>query len=110
MSKLTIAGALRTLEASGTDFARLLERETFDVGLYKPDKIDPQGPHVRDEVYVIASGSGFFEHKGVTEAVAAGDVLFVPAGDPHRFRDFTDDFSAWVVFFGHRANPAEAAS
>ena len=27
-------------------------------------------------------------------------VLFVPAGVEHRFDDFSDDFAAWVVFFG----------
>jgi hypothetical protein len=33
-------------------------------------------------------------------AFSAGDVLFVPAGVPHRFEDFTDDFGTWVIFYG----------
>lgn len=28
----------------------------------------------------------------------AYDILFVKAGDEHRFIDFTDDFSTWVIF------------
>jgi hypothetical protein len=34
------------------------------------------------------------------EAVGAGDVLFVPAGQPHHLDDFSDDFATWVVFYG----------
>jgi quercetin dioxygenase-like cupin family protein len=29
-----------------------------------------------------------------------GDLLWVPAGVVHRFKDFTDDLAVWVVFFG----------
>jgi mannose-6-phosphate isomerase-like protein (cupin superfamily) len=29
-----------------------------------------------------------------------GDVLFVAAGVEHRFENFTDDFAAWVFFYG----------
>ena len=32
--------------------------------------------------------------------VETGEALFVPAGVEHRFEDFTDDFAAWVVFYG----------
>ncbi|MEO8164540.1 MAG: cupin domain-containing protein, partial [Betaproteobacteria bacterium] len=28
------------------------------------------------------------------------DMLFVPAGVPHRFEMFTDDFCVWVMFYG----------
>ena len=29
-----------------------------------------------------------------------GDFLFVPAGLPHRFTDFGDTMSTWVMFYG----------
>lgn len=29
---------------------------------------------------------------------SAGDVLFVPAGVPHRFEDFTDGFGTSVIY------------
>ena len=102
MLKLTARDALQRLAETKTDFARLIEKEIFDVNLYKPEKIDPQTPHARDELYVIASGSGQFFSAGETTAVATGDVLFVAAGVEHRFENFTDDFSTWVVFFGRR--------
>jgi mannose-6-phosphate isomerase-like protein (cupin superfamily) len=30
----------------------------------------------------------------------AGDVLFVPAGEEHRFERFSDDLILWAVFWG----------
>jgi mannose-6-phosphate isomerase-like protein (cupin superfamily) len=102
MLKLTARDALRRLADTKTDFARLIEKDIFDVSLYKPEKIDPQTPHARDELYVIASGSGKFFCAGETQSIAAGDVLFVAAGVEHRFENFTDDFSTWVIFFGSR--------
>jgi mannose-6-phosphate isomerase-like protein (cupin superfamily) len=100
--KLSSEHALQTLRETHADFARLLEGDAFDVGIYKPDKVDLQGPHVRDELYVVASGRGRFRCDGETQPVGVSDVLFVRAGVEHRFEDFTDDFSAWVVFFGPR--------
>lgn len=102
MWKLTTAKGLATLAAEKIDFARLLERDDFDVGLYKPERIDTQSPHRRDELYVIATGSGTFRMANETTPVAVGDILFVPRDIAHRFEDFTDDFSAWVIFFGPR--------
>jgi mannose-6-phosphate isomerase-like protein (cupin superfamily) len=102
MLKLTARDALRRLADTKTDFARLIEKDIFDVSLYKPEKIDPQTPHARDELYVIASGSGKFFCADETQCIATGDVLFVAAGVEHRFENFTDDFSAWVIFFGSR--------
>src|SRR5271169_271551 len=102
MSRFTKVETVRRLAESKTDFLRVLEEDAFDVSLYKPDKTDPQTPHARDELYVIASGSGQFRCAGEVEAFGTGDVLFMAAVVEHRFENFTDDFSAWVVFFGPR--------
>ena len=32
-----------------------------------------------------------------------GDFLFVPAGLPHRFTDFGNTISTWVMFYGQTA-------
>lgn len=102
MVKLSSENALQTLLKTNADFARLLEKDTFDVSIYKPDKVDLQSPHVRDELYVVVSGSGRFRCDGEIQPVGVSDVLFVAAGVEHRFEDFTDDFSTWVVFLGPR--------
>jgi len=100
MVKLRVDDALKRLAREGSDFVRFIDEDAFDVSLYKPDGIDTQTPHLRDEIYVVAGGSGEFASGGKTEPVASGDVLFVRAGAAHRFLNFTRDFSAWVVFIG----------
>jgi mannose-6-phosphate isomerase-like protein (cupin superfamily) len=70
------------------------------VGLYAPVGEDGQAPHVQDELYIIASGSGVFVKGEERIAFAPHDVLFVEAGVAHRFEGFTPDFACWVIFWG----------
>jgi mannose-6-phosphate isomerase-like protein (cupin superfamily) len=97
---ISIQYAKETLEKSGKLFETLFSHGTLSAELYKPDKIDNQSPHTRDEIYVIASGSGQFNLAGEITLVKAGDFLFVPAKAIHHFFDFTLDFSTWVFFYG----------
>ena len=102
MTNLILADALNALSQANSVFARLVENLGYDVSLYKPDGIDPQTPHKRDELYVIGSGSGEFICKGKTQQFRAGDAFFVEAEANHRFQNFSSDFSTWVIFFGPR--------
>jgi hypothetical protein len=34
------------------------------------------------------------------ESFGPGDVLFVPARVVHRFENFTEDLTVWVIFYG----------
>lgn len=77
-----------------------LSNADIEVRHYAPKGTDPQTPHDRDELYFVISGRGVFERNGATFAFAAGDALFAAAGDQHRFKDFTDDFATWVLFYG----------
>jgi mannose-6-phosphate isomerase-like protein (cupin superfamily) len=72
----------------------------MQLGCYKPHRIDNQQAHDRDEIYIVQNGRGFFSLGGKRQAFEPGEALFVPAGMDHRFEDFSDDFSAWVVFYG----------
>ncbi len=99
-SELTTEKALRTLANSEKPFLSLFEHGSLVVEIYKPDKIDHQTPHTRDEVYVIVSGTGWFVNGETRHPFEPGQLLFVPAGVVHRFEDFTDDFSTWVLFYG----------
>ncbi|MDZ4864075.1 MAG: cupin domain-containing protein [Gemmatimonadota bacterium] len=78
----------------------VLRHGTLDVGLYAPRGADPQTPHTRDEVYVVISGSGWFQNGEDRVAFGPGDVLFVPAHREHRFEEFSDDLALWVFFYG----------
>ncbi len=98
--KIDSTEALRDLAKNKSPFLELFEHGTLSVEIYKPEKIDLQQPHSRDEVYVIVSGTGEFLNDGVRTDFKPGDFLFVPAGIEHRFENFNDDFSTWVLFYG----------
>ena len=78
----------------------LFEHGSLVIKLYAPRGSDPQTPHSRDEVYIIAQGRGEFVCGSTRESFQPNDVLFVAAGVEHRFENFTDDFAVWVFFYG----------
>ena len=79
---------------------------SLEAELYTPVGSDPQKPHDRDEVYVVARGRGVFFDGADRHPVEAGAFLFVAAGRPHRFEDFSADFAVWVFFYGPRGGEA----
>ncbi len=99
--RYTIENALQLVTKSGDEaYGVLLARGTLELGYYKPDTVDPQQPHTQDEIYIVQSGSGYFVLGDDRQPFEQGEALFVPAGAVHRFENFSDDFAAWVVFFG----------
>jgi mannose-6-phosphate isomerase-like protein (cupin superfamily) len=97
---VALAAARVAPPAPGRQTPLLLEHGTMEVRFYQPRGTDPQEPHDRDEVYVVASGSGTFVRAGERFPFGPGDLLFVAAGVAHRFEDFGDDFATWVLFYG----------
>ena len=91
----------------GRRSALLLEHGSLELRYYAPKGPDPQGPHDRDEVYVVASGKGTFVRGTERIAFGPGDMLFVPARTEHRFEDFSDDFATWVMFYGPQGGERE---
>jgi mannose-6-phosphate isomerase-like protein (cupin superfamily) len=59
---------------------------------------DGQSPHTEDEVYVVMTGRATLESGGDTADVGPGTVIYVPAGEVHRFTDITADLAALVLF------------
>jgi quercetin dioxygenase-like cupin family protein len=53
---------------------------------------DDQEPHTEDEIYVVTAG------QATLEAGGPGSVVYVPAGEPHRFTGITSDLAALVLF------------
>jgi mannose-6-phosphate isomerase-like protein (cupin superfamily) len=100
-AKKTVAQALALLEGkSGLRSVPMLEHGTLLVKLYAPRGHDPQTPHTRDEVYVVAHGNGTFVRDAERISFDTGDLLFVPAGVAHRFEAFSGDLALWVIFYG----------
>jgi mannose-6-phosphate isomerase-like protein (cupin superfamily) len=84
----------------GKRFTEVFRHGSLQAEIFAPRGRDAQRPHVRDEVYVVIQGSGFFVNGSQRYAFRAGDMLFAAAGEVHRFEDFGDDFYTWVFFYG----------
>ncbi|MFC7614100.1 cupin domain-containing protein [Actinokineospora soli] len=68
--------------------------------------VDQQSPHGEDEVYVVTAGRARIVTPDAEAEVGPGSVVFVPAGEEHRFVDVTEDLALLVVFgpaYGSRA-------
>lgn len=92
--KITLGQALDRLPGPQAERSvSLFEHGSLVVKLYAPRGDDPQTPHSRDEVYVVAQGSGEFVCAGARQTFAPHDVLFAAAGVEHRFENFSDDFA-----------------
>jgi mannose-6-phosphate isomerase-like protein (cupin superfamily) len=99
--RLTTSNALNKLAATaGKEFITLLKHGSLKIEIYKPDKIDNQMPHSKNEIYVIVSGSGTFVKGEEKQPFEPGEILFVPAFVEHHFEDFSKDFATWVLFYG----------
>jgi mannose-6-phosphate isomerase-like protein (cupin superfamily) len=57
-----------------------------------------QTPHTEDEIYVVTAGRATIESGGERAEVGPGSVVYVPAGEIHRFTDITEDLALLVVF------------
>ncbi|HZD94366.1 MAG TPA: cupin domain-containing protein [Candidatus Sulfotelmatobacter sp.] len=98
---LTLADAQNAIPTrAGKLYAELFRHGTLTVEIYAPKGVDLQQPHTRDELYIVASGRGWFVVEGERFQFSPGDALFAAAGEVHRFEDFTDDLLVWVVFYG----------
>lgn len=82
---------------------------SLEVEMYQPAGSDPQEPHDRDEVYVVAQGAAIFFDGSERHAVQAGSFIFVAAGQLHRFEEFSPDFAAWVLFYGPSGGEGDQA-
>lgn len=107
MKRLTVTRGAQALATVPELFAELFSHGSLVVEYYKPDKVDLQTPHTRDEVYVVVSGRGWFVNGDDKHEFETGEVLFVPAGVDHRFVDFSDDFATWVLFYGPEGGEAD---
>ncbi|HEY3104237.1 MAG TPA: cupin domain-containing protein [Pyrinomonadaceae bacterium] len=99
--KINLSDALNRLPGpQDENVVTLFEHGSLVVKLYAPRGNDDQSPHSRDEVYVIAQGTGEFVCGDARQTFAPQDVLFAAAGIEHRFENFSEDFAVWVFFYG----------
>lgn len=107
--RVSLHSAIKELPTSdGKPFAELFQHGSLSVEFFAPRGRDTQPPHTRDEVYVVARGSGVFMNGDSRTSFQPGDFLFAAAGEVHRFEDFSDDFCTWVFFYGPEGGEAAA--
>lgn len=94
------------LIAAGQRYAEIVRRPGLSAGLYRlgVGEPDPQSPHTEDEVYVVLAGAAVLRAGGADLPVTAGSIMFVPAGEEHRFHAVTEDLLVAVIF-----GPAEGS-
>ncbi|MFF3259145.1 cupin domain-containing protein [Streptomyces sp. NPDC002932] len=103
------AGTWKHPGEAGNDWAEQLRTSDLSVGTYciPAGGLDTQSPHTEDEIYVVTSGRAKIKTPDRTADVGPGTVVFVPAGEEHRFIDVTEDLALLVVFgpaFGSRTS------
>jgi mannose-6-phosphate isomerase-like protein (cupin superfamily) len=87
----------RRAERSYLEFLRV---PALSAGLYvlPAGAADPQQPHTEDEVYYVVSGRGAILVAGESREVTAGSVVYVKAGDEHRFHSIAEELVILVFF------------
>ncbi|WP_061295834.1 cupin domain-containing protein [Herbidospora cretacea] len=85
---------------ASNDWVEHLRTPDLSVGTYciPAGGVDDQSPHTEDEIYVVTSGRARVVASSGEAAVGPGAVVFVPAGEDHRFVDVTEDLTLLVVF------------
>ena len=95
-----LALQLNNDRAAEVNYAELLRVPALSVGHYHlpVGAQDPQQPHTEDEVYVVIRGRAVLRTDSHTTIAEPGAILYVPAGETHRFTDIEEPLDVVVVF------------
>ena len=85
------------------EFRRWVEHfrvPALSVGTYRivAGGTDDQRPHGEDEIYVVQAGRARLVAGDASVAVGPRSVVYVPAGEVHRFVDVSEELEVLVVF------------
>ena len=77
-----------------------LDSDDLSVGTYSipAGGLDDQTPHTEDEIYVVRSARATLVATTGIADLGPGSVVFVPAGERHRFTEIREDLVLLVVF------------
>ena len=86
--------------AAKDGYHEFLRTSSMSLGVYvlAAGAVDGQSPHGEDEIYYVVEGRGRFRNGPSEASVGPGDVLFVPAHQPHRFHSILEELVLLVVF------------
>lgn len=107
------AGVWRAEVAASNDWVEHVRVTNLSVGTYciPAGGLDDQDPHAEDEIYVVTTGRATLVTPTDSAEVGPGSVIFVPAGEEHRFTEVSDNLTLLVVFgpaYGSRSAAVSA--
>jgi mannose-6-phosphate isomerase-like protein (cupin superfamily) len=85
---------------SSNGYVEFLRVPSMSAGIYVlgAGAIDRQTPHTEDEIYYVVRGHARFRRGDEELSVRPGELLFVPARQPHRFHSISEELVLLVVF------------
>lgn len=100
MQMIAGAGVWTRSPSTAGDWVEQLRTPDLSVGTYciPAGGLDTQSPHTEDEIYVVTAGRAKIVTPDGAAEVEQGSVIFVPAGEEHRFDEVTEDLALLVVF------------
>jgi mannose-6-phosphate isomerase-like protein (cupin superfamily) len=107
MDAFDISELFKHQEQTARSYLEFFRADSLSLGVYRlaAGAHDPQQPHGEDEVYYVASGRARVKVGLDDREVASGAIVFVKAGEEHRFHSITEELLL-LVFFA----PAEYSS
>ena len=86
--------------AEGKKYFEFLRTGQMSAGVYRlaAGAVDEQQPHTEEEIYYVVRGRARFVSGERDIAVGAGDVLFMPARETHRFYEIAQELELLVLF------------
>lgn len=100
MQILEAAGRFTSSGTEANHYEEHLRVPDLSVGTYSipVGGIDDQTPHSEDEIYVVQRGRAKIVGPNGALDVGPGSVIFVGAGEEHRFTDITEHLALLVIF------------
>jgi len=97
---MNVIGGAGEFTGTGVNWVEHLRVADLSVGTYSvaAGGTDSQEPHTEDEIYLVTRGRAVLESAGHQVAVGPGSVIYVPAGEVHRFTEIAEDLAVIVVF------------
>ena len=104
MQAYELANLISQRETSDKRYLEFLKVPDISMGLYilPASGVDPQSPHMEDEVYYVVSGRAQIKVADEDRTVQAGSIVYVAKKVEHRFHSIEAELTV-IVFFA----PAE---
>ena len=100
MQAFELAQLLEERNQSNKLYLEFLKVSDLSMGLYvlPAGGVDPQSPHMEDEVYYVVSGRAQINVADEGRAVQAGSIVYVAKNVEHRFHSIEEELAVLVFF------------